>query len=178
MEQSEFVRIPMERIGALIGPKGSIKKELEKKLKVRLLIDSESGDVEVKGTGHDAVNAFTAGVIVKAIGRGFSWEKASKLAIEGIIFELIDLRELFGKKKEKKIMQKKARIIGSKGKAREIIEQETGAFVSVYGHTVGLIGSDEAVGKARKVIDALLEGKRHSTAFKMLEAKEEEEWEL
>jgi len=179
VQQSEFIRIPKDRIGALIGPKGLTKKEIEQSLKVRLAIDSETGEVEViRLEKTPAVNLLTALNVIKAIGRGFSWEKAGSLLNENVFFELIDLRELFGKS-EKKIHRKKARIIGSEGKAREKIEIATGVFISVYGHSIGLIGNLEALEKARQVIEALLAGKRHSTAFKLLGGEKEfEEWEI
>lgn len=179
MQQSEFLRIPLDRVGALIGVKGATKKEIEKRLKVRLNIDSKTGEIEVsKPEKTDAVNLLVAVNVVKAIGRGFSWDKTRLLLGENVFFELIDLKELFGKR-ERKIHQVKARIIGSEGKIRQKIEEATGAFISVYGNTVGVIGSSEAIEKARIVIESLLEGKTHFTAFKQLGEEEEfEEWKI
>src|SRR5207245_7071588 len=39
--------IPKERIGVLVGPKGSVKSTIEDKLFVDLKIDSESGSVDI-----------------------------------------------------------------------------------------------------------------------------------
>lgn len=36
-----FVRIPKERVGILIGPEGRVKQYIEKKLQVKLEVDSE-----------------------------------------------------------------------------------------------------------------------------------------
>ncbi len=42
-EQEEFVRIPKERVAVVIGKKGETKKEIEKRTKTRVEIDSETG---------------------------------------------------------------------------------------------------------------------------------------
>ncbi|MEM2848698.1 MAG: KH domain-containing protein, partial [Candidatus Bathyarchaeia archaeon] len=41
------VRIPISRVGVLIGAKGEVKRAIEDKCHVRLNIDSSSGDVEI-----------------------------------------------------------------------------------------------------------------------------------
>ena len=43
----KYLKIPMDRIGALIGHKGETKKDLEDKLGVKLDIDSKTGDVTI-----------------------------------------------------------------------------------------------------------------------------------
>ena len=40
-----FARIPRERIGVLIGANGNVKEYIERKLPVKLDINSETGDV-------------------------------------------------------------------------------------------------------------------------------------
>ena len=82
------VNIPRERIGVLIGPKGSVKRRIEDELGVKLTIDSESGSVRIElkkppEEGGDPVALFKARDVVEAIGRGFSPEKAFKLSRMG-----------------------------------------------------------------------------------------------
>ncbi|HEX4919584.1 MAG TPA: hypothetical protein VFV92_02465, partial [Candidatus Bathyarchaeia archaeon] len=54
--------IPRERIGVLVGPKGSVKSAIEQKLFVDLKIDSESGsvDIGVKPDSPDPSSALRA----------------------------------------------------------------------------------------------------------------------
>ncbi|OYT66754.1 MAG: hypothetical protein B6U65_04890 [Candidatus Wolframiiraptor sp. EX4484-121] len=71
------VNIPRERVGVLIGPKGSVKRRIEDELGVRLTIDSEGGSVRIElkkppEEGGDPVALFKARDVVEAIGRGFS----------------------------------------------------------------------------------------------------------
>jgi len=48
VEHSTHIKIPMERVGVLIGPHGETKKRIEETLQVDLKVDGESGDVEIR----------------------------------------------------------------------------------------------------------------------------------
>ena len=74
MEQKTFIRIPADRIGALIGPSGKTKKRIEATLKVDLTIDGETGtvDIKVRPDQTDVSVLFVAKNMIQAIGRGFS----------------------------------------------------------------------------------------------------------
>ena len=63
--------IPKDRIGVLVGPKGSVKGTIEQKLFVDLKVDSDSGSVEigVKPDSPDPSYALRAKDLVLAIGR-------------------------------------------------------------------------------------------------------------
>lgn len=170
---SEFLLVPHERLGALIGKKGATKKEIERKTHTRLEIDSEEAQVEVIQRGN-VLDYLKALKIVKAIARGFSPEKAFRLLSEDCVFELIELREVLGKS-QSALKSKKGRVIGSHGKAREEIELETGANISVYGKTIAIIGRVEQAEKAKKAVEMLLGGATHSTVYGALKKKESNE---
>ena len=80
MSYEKLIRIPTDRIGALIGKSGNTKKLIEKKCSVSLDIDSEGGEVMIttKKLTED-IEPFKAVEIVSAIGRGFSPENAMRL---------------------------------------------------------------------------------------------------
>ena len=176
MSSSLHVRIPMERVGVLMGPNGFVKKEIEQALGVRLAIDSRTGDVEItlEEGNPDPSNLLRARDVVLAIGRGFSPERAFRLLREeDAMLRIIDLREIFGRSKSD-IVRVKGRIIGREGKTRRIIEELTGAYVSVYGHTVAIIGGMEQVQVAEEAIQMLIEGRMHSTVYRFLHRKKRE----
>jgi ribosomal RNA assembly protein len=171
-----FVRIPRERIGVLIGVNGSVKEHIENRLGVKLEIDSETGDVTItlKERNGDPTLIFRAKDVVMAIGRGFSPERAFKLLKnEDYMLEIIDLRDILGKS-EAELRRVKGRIIGRDGRTREIIEEMSGAMVSVYGHTVAIIGDVDQVGVAREAVNLLIGGSAHSTVYKFLQRKRQE----
>jgi len=165
-ENSDFLMIPLDRIGAVIGKKGTTKRDIEKKTETKLDIDSKEGEIEVIQNGSP-LKYLKAMAIIKGIGRGFSPEKAFELLDDDKRLELIDIREIIGRNRSA-LKAKKGRVIGSKGKAREEIERETGAKISVYGKTIGIIGNEEQIEKARKAIQMLLGGASHEMAYDYL----------
>jgi len=171
-----LVKVPKERIGVLIGPDGKVKEIIQKKLSVDLEIDSETGDITIS-SNKDVVDPsllFRARDAVTAIGRGFAPERAFKLLEdeENTLF-VIDLREVFGKS-ESDIKRVKGRIIGKEGKTRRMIEEMSEAMVSVYGHTIAIIGGVENVEIAREASSFLIKGSQHATVYRYLQRKRQE----
>jgi ribosomal RNA assembly protein len=104
---------------------------------------------------------------VKAIGRGFSPERAFKLLEKDKMLYLIDLGRFADTKNSEQRL--KGRVIGRDGEARRHVEKETETDISVYGTTVGIIGKGRNVDVAREAIRMLLKGSSHSTAYNYLE---------
>ncbi|HLE65225.1 MAG TPA: KH domain-containing protein [Candidatus Bathyarchaeia archaeon] len=161
--------IPKDRIGVLVGPKGSVKSTIEEKLSVALSIDSESGSVDIglRPDASDPANALRAKDLVSAIGRGFSPQRAFALFNEDNTLSIIDLHDFFGKN-ESEIRRVDGRIIGREGKTRRIIEELTGTLISVSGHTVSIIGTFEAVSNTKDALEKLISGRQHGTVYKFL----------
>lgn len=173
---STFVKIPKNRVGALIGPNASNKELVEKKLGVQLAVDSESGDVAITIPPEtlDPSVLFRAKEVVSAIGRGFSPEKARRLLDdEETALVIVDMRDFVGKS-ESDIKRLSGRIIGREGKTRRLIEELTDAYVSVYGHTVGIIGAAEEAEIARQAIEMFIRGRLHTSVYRFLHAKRRE----
>jgi ribosomal RNA assembly protein len=168
-----FIKIPNERVGALVGPQGTIKKSIEEKLSVELQIDSGTGDVTVMMGENvtDPSMLFRAKDVITAVGRGFSPEHAFRLIRdEEAVLDILDLRTVFGKS-EADIIRVKGRIIGMNGKTRMIIEELTDTNIAVYGHTVGIIGTLEQAQVAREAIEMLIRGSMHATVYRFLQRK-------
>jgi len=171
-----YLRIPTERVGVLIGPEGTTKKNIEKRLSVELLIDSQSGGITITLTekATDPSMLFKAKDVVTALGRGFSPEHAFRLIRdEEAMLDVIDLRTVFGRS-ETDIKRIKGRIIGMNGKTRQIIEELTDTNVAVYGHTVSIIGTIEQAEAAREAIQMLVKGSMHATVYRFLHRKRRE----
>jgi ribosomal RNA assembly protein len=170
-----FVRIPKERVGILIGPEGKVKQHIEDRLNVKLDIDSEgSVTISLSEEASDPSLLLKAKDVVTAIGRGFSPNVTFRLVRnEDDIFDMIDLRQIFGRS-ESDMKRIKGRIIGADGKTRKLIEELTEANMTVYGHTVGFIGSFEQVDAARNAVQMIIEGCQHHTVYKYLQRKRTE----
>ena len=160
-----YVRVPKERIAVLIGKNGEVKELIEKN-GINIEINSSNGEVKI--TGKNSLDEINAENVVKAIARGFSPEKAMLLFNEDYYFELLDIREWAGKK-ENHIKRLAGRVIGKEGKARRVIEDISGAYVTIYGHTIGIIGRIKEMQSAKRAIEMLLDGANHSTVYHFLE---------
>ncbi|MBN2111919.1 RNA-processing protein [Candidatus Woesearchaeota archaeon] len=159
------LKIPKDRVAVLIGKKGETKKHLEAITKTRIDVDSKEGDVSIKG--KDALGMYTAKEVVRAIGRGFNPEIAQLLLKQDYSFELLNLADYSKTKND--ATRLKGRVIGEKGKSRNTIEDLTGAYLSVYGKTIAIIGEISAVGLARRAVESLLSGSPHANVYKWLE---------
>jgi ribosomal RNA assembly protein len=172
---SIFVKVPKERIGVLIGPGGSVKEQIEENLCVKLRVDSETGSVNLSlgEKAEDPSQLFKAKEIIVAIGRGLSPRRAFSLLEEGTVLKVIDLREILGKS-ESNIKRCKGRVIGKNGKTRRLIEQLTEAGISVYGHTITIVGDSQKAEVAENAVMMLLRGSQHRTVYQFLYRKRRE----
>ncbi|MEM4397370.1 MAG: KH domain-containing protein [Candidatus Woesearchaeota archaeon] len=163
------LKIPKERIAVLIGTKGETKKKIEEETKTNIEIDSKEGDVVI--SGEDAILLYTARNIVRAIGRGFNPELALLLLKQDYSFEIIPLNF----ENPNQLKRIRGRVIGKNGRSREIIEEMTESYVSVYGKTISIIGTIESVINAKRAIEMLIKGSPHSNVYKWLEKRRREQ---
>ena len=174
VKNSSVIRIPRDRIGALVGKEGKTKSDIEEISGCTLDIDSIDGDILViAGENTDPLKVNVTAEVVKAIGRGFSPERALFLYNDGFQLIVISLRE-FARKGSNRINEIKGRIIGRQGKTRKIVEDITDCFVCVYGDTVSLIGDYISMKYAIQALQMIIEGKKQRTVYTYLESKAKE----
>jgi len=165
----KYVRIPMDRVAVLIGPNGKTRQKIEEKTLVPLFIDSETGEVRIDDHElEDPFIIFKVENIVKAIGRGFSPEQSLKLLDDEYDLFIFDIHD-YVRKKASHVHRVKARIIGTEGKTKRILEELTGSSLSIYGHTIAIIGNIFDIDITKKAIDKLLKGKKHATVYRFVE---------
>lgn len=170
----QHVKIPQDRIGALIGEGGETLREIERRADVRLDVDSENGAVEIEQQADgDPVLALKGPDIVRAIGRGFHPDDALTLLDEEMMmFDLVDIKAAARNKNDLK--RQKGRLIGEDGRTRELMEELTGATVVIYGSTLGIIGTPKEVDAVREAAEMLLDGAPHGTVYSFLEDRHNE----
>jgi len=159
----QIVKIPSERIGALLGKSGETKEYLAQRMKVSLDV-GEEGEIIISG---EPIDEFVGKDIMKAIGRGFDPAVALKLLSDEYGFKLIDLRDYADSPKA--ISRIKGRVIGEKGRTKEIIREEVGAEIAIFGHTVGIISKLETLDYAATAVFRLIEGSPHANVYAYLE---------
>ncbi len=170
MVNTEYLKIPKDRVGVTIGKNGKIKHQLEIITKTELKIDSETGNIAISSTEEtdDPLAIWKARYMIKAIGRGFNPDLALKLQDDDMILEIINLQDYVGKSK-KALVRQKGRIIGKNGRTRQIMHDMLDVEISIYGKTVSLIGKIENIQMAREAIEMILEGSRQKTVYAFLE---------
>ena len=168
MSFEQAVRVPLDRVAAVIGKKGETKKHLEEACHVSLEIDSQSGEITVRSTSVEEGDPFRAMNVVEAVGRGFSPQRALKLLDPETTLEVMDLRDFAGKS-DNSLERIRGRIIGLNGKSRRVIEELTKCYVSVYGRTVSIIGEVTEAKLAMEAITMLASGSRHRSVYNMLQ---------
>jgi len=170
----KHLKIPLDRVGVLIGRKGEVKRDIEEKSGIKIDIDSKSGEVTLDDHDlDDPLMSIKIENIVNAIGRGFSPENAYRLFNDNGDFFSFDLRDYVGKK-ENHIRRLRSRIIGKEGKTKHVIEELTDAKISVYGHTVSVISDVLRMNILKKSIDMILTGSKHATVYRFVEMQMKE----
>ncbi|WP_407422370.1 KH domain-containing protein [Methanobrevibacter sp.] len=174
MPETDYLKIPQNRVGALIGTNGDVKKSIEKLTGTIIDIDSDDGTVYItpREDMEDPLGVWNANHIVKAVARGFNPEVAMKLIHDDIYLEIMKLPLYIGKSK-KALARYKGRIIGKNGKTRELITELAEVDMAVYGKTVSLIGEMDNVLIAKEAVEMILNGSRHKSVYAFLENKKE-----
>ncbi len=164
----KIIRIPRERVGVIIGSEGNTRRELQSISGISINIDSE-GEVIVYDTeDSDPLMVLKIVDVIRAIGRGFSPDRAMRLFQDDEYLEMVDLKEFAGRKGNQ-LARVRSRLIGSEGKTRALIEDLTGSYMSIYGNSVSLIGDSITLPVAKHAVEMLLRGSEHSTVYRYLE---------
>jgi ribosomal RNA assembly protein len=163
------IRVPSDRVGTIIGNNGETKRMLMRMTGVKIEVDGEGEVLMHDDKAKDPLKALQLMDVIKAIGRGFSPERAMRLFQDDEYFEVIDLKELGGRPNQ--MSRIRGRIIGHDGKTRELIEDLAGVSISIYGNTVAIIGTSIGLPVAKHAIEMLLNGSEHSTVYRYLEGQ-------
>ena len=159
----------MERVGVLIGQNGETRKKIEERTKVKLDINSELGEVTFDDQHiENPLNIFKIENIIRAIGRGFSPENAMILMGNEMDLFIFDIHDYVGKRPSH-VKRLKSRVIGSDGKTKRVLEELTESKISVYGHTIAIIGNILNIDITKKAIDKILSGSKHATVYRYVE---------
>ncbi len=165
-----YEKVPLDRIGVLIGEGGKVKEEVMRRTRTRITVDSKNGTVIIEPESPDVppYMVMKARDFVRAIAYGFSPERAMRVLDEDQVLIVIDLKQIVGDAPNH-LQRIKGRIIGEQGRARRTIEEMTGTYISVYDTYVAIIGDYESAQAAREAIEMLIEGRQHSTVYRFLE---------
>ena len=136
------------------------KKLIEEKLKVK---------IEIKGKivfiDGEEIEEFVAEKVIEAMDLGFSTRIALLLAEEDYMFETLSIKS-FSKKNPSVI---RARIIGTRRKTLDTIEEITNCHVVLHENTVGIIAHVDEIKGAMQAIISLIKGTKSANVYSYLE---------
>ena len=169
MLSSETIRVPAERIGVIVGHNGRVRKRVEQLTNSKIEISSEGVVTVTSPTDtEDPVLAWKARDMIRAMARGFSPKNALTLIDDETRLVIISLRDQIGDSPSQ-LKRVAGRLIGESGRTRRVIETVAEVKISVYGHTVSLIGTDPGLEYATRAVGMLIDGAPHGTVYKYLE---------
>ncbi|MFH1308372.1 MAG: KH domain-containing protein [archaeon] len=151
--------LPFENIRKVIAHK----KLLEKKLKVKILIKKKF--ITISGTEE---NEYFAVKVFEAIDADFPIDISLLIADspEEYMIEHLSIKEFT---RRPNLAEVRARIIGRKGKTKQIIEDLSNCYISLHENTVSIIGNTEDIGRATQAITKLIQGSKQSSVYGFLE---------
>ena len=156
----DYISIPQERM-KLLKTGRRWEQQFKKLSDVKVVLNEE---IEI--SDDDPIAVMTVKTVFQAFGRGFDFDTSLNLLDEEFTLEVIDISRYA--KSRSRLVTLKGRVIGTEGKAKNIIERETETKIAVYGKTISIIGRFQNVDKARDAIGLLLSGRKHGTDFRFL----------
>jgi ribosomal RNA assembly protein len=164
----EILSVSKATIKHLEDKNKTILKEVEKRGKVEIKINKDF-NLELEGEGG---SVWIATQVLKALDFGFLPQQAYKLFSDNYFLELIDLELILSNPKA--IERLKGRIIGAGGRAKKTLQELSGAFVSISGNKVLLLGEFDDLQLGKEAVLRLLEGSPHTSVYAFLEKKNRE----
>ena len=91
------------------------------------------------------------------------------LCDENYELAIVDISE-YAKSRDR-IIELRGRVIGRKGKTKDIMEKLTETRIAVYGKTVSIIGKWDIIQDVSEAVCMLLQGRKHGGVYRFLEEK-------
>jgi ribosomal RNA assembly protein len=146
------------------------KKLLEKIKQHGVTLEFEENMVYINGSS--ALEVLSVKNVVNAFNRGFDSAISSLLLDDDYDLVVISLRDFSNS--EKRAMQLKGRVIGTRGMIKQRLMKETGCYINVYGKTISIIGQIQNLSIAQSAIEMILNGAKHDNVFSMINKRKVE----
>jgi len=141
-----------------------LKKQLGKALEISIEISNK--EVRIKSRKEDSFSEYISSKIIEAIALGFDLDAALQLKDQNFILRKINIKDHV---KESRVKVVTARIIGTKGKTKELIEKLSDCDIIIHDHTIAVIGTINNIEVASRAILSLMRGSPQSKVYSFLE---------
>ncbi len=154
----KIIKIPEKQLSKIID----CIEDLESKSKTR--IERKGNVLYIEG---DSSGEWICEQVLNALCNGFSTKNAFKLFSDDYFTDEIDIENAVWRN-EKTLGRIKGRIIGEEGKAKQTIEELTGAQIVIGDKKVFFIGRFDDVKNAKEAVLRLMEGAKHAQVYNYL----------
>lgn len=137
------------------------KKKLEKELEIK--IGNKGKNVFVEGSPE---KVYLAIEVLEAVSSGFSVDKALLLKEDGVIFQVLNIKDITKRNDLERI---KGRVIGTQGKTLDTLRKLTDCEISVHDNQIGIIGLAENIADSIQAITSLVHGSKQGNVYARLE---------
>ncbi len=137
------------------------RKRLEKILDIKIM--NKGKEIFLKG---DPEKEYIAEKVIDALTFGFPFSIAISIKEQDFIFEIINIKDYAKKKNLERI---RARIIGTKGKTLQTLNQLTQCHFELKDNQVGIIGSPENIENSQQAVISIIQGAKQSNVYSFLE---------
>jgi len=134
---------------------------LEKKLSVKINIEGRRLSIH----GNE-VDEFVASGVFDAIEMGFDIETALLISEQDYILEKIEIKNLT---KRHNLAEVRARIIGTDGRTKALIEELSDCHIVLHDNKVGIIGESETIRTCMHAIKSIIHGSKQANVYAYLE---------
>lgn len=134
---------------------------IERKLKVKIEIKGKN--LIIKG---EEINEYLACSILEALELGFPLNEALLLLDQNFILEKIEIKNLT---KRRNLSEIRARIIGTKGKTKQLIEELSDCFIVLHENTIAIIGEADKIKNCIQALIKIIQGSKQSSVYAYLE---------
>ncbi|MEM4152658.1 MAG: KH domain-containing protein [Candidatus Pacearchaeota archaeon] len=140
-------------------------KKLESRLKVEININ-EKGTIIIFNKKKDSFAEYVASKVLEAIALGFDLNTAMQLCNTDFTLAKINAKDLV---RSSRVNLAVGRVIGKKGRTKELIGELSGCKLVVSNRTISIIGRTDNVETARQAIISLIKGSKQSNIYNYLE---------
>ena len=142
------------------------KHELEDKLNVKIVVKGTSVSISGK-----EVDEYFAERVLLALDYPFLVEDALLLKSEEFMFEVLKIKD-FTKRKDMDTI--KGRLIGTKGKTLNTLENLSDSYIAVKNNSVAIIAPVDTFDLARQGVISLIQGSKQGNVYSYLEKQGKE----
>lgn len=161
----KIVSIPERQVGRLLGKGGKTLRLVEKMGQVHLDV-GDDGTVKVRGA--DSIKVMKAAEVVQALGFGFHKGDALELFQRNCQMLVLELSDVLEASQMERLV---GRVIGRQGKVKKHLENRLDVHVQVTDEKVAAIGTPTRLQVLREVLERILGGATHASAYKHLDKR-------